>query len=214
MDTEDITRNPAFADWQHLISRTKMISNILESASDCYDNYMLLANAVNAKKKITQIAPVGIRTMMFSCLFQCIVELCTIFVDTGENDYNFDMLLNDFEDKKDILIRMSGENKVDTLLQELREEKNYYLESIERLRKRRNKVYVHNDKKFFGNFEKINKELPLFFSDKESLIEFGIRSCNRLRDLFNTKTLQYRHMKLGSSKDFLNVIDFIEKKYK
>lgn len=51
MDTEDITRNPAFADWQYLISRTRMISNILESASDCYNNYMLLANAINQKKK-------------------------------------------------------------------------------------------------------------------------------------------------------------------
>lgn len=152
--------------------------------------------------------------MMFSCLFQCIVELCTIFVDDGKNDYNFDRLLNDFEEKKDILIKMSGEDKVIPLLQELREEKAYYTDSIQRLRKRRNKVYVHNDKKFFGDFEKINKELPLFFSDKESLIEFGISSCNRLRDLFNTPTLKYSHMKLEYSKDFLSIINFVEDNYK
>lgn len=214
MDMVDITRNPAFADWQHLISRTKMISNILESASACYKNYMLLANAINEKKKIAQIAPVGINTMAYACLFHCIIQLCTVFVDNDENDYNFDKLLSDFEKKKDILIRMSGKDKVTSLLENLKVEKTYYTESIERLRKRRNKVYVHNDSKFFCDFEKINKELPLFFADKETLIDFGIKSCDRLRDLFNTPYLIYTHMTVGDEKDFSNVIDFIEKRYK
>lgn len=214
MDTEDITRNPAFADWQHLISRTKMISNILESASACYNNYRLLADAINQNKKIKQIAPVSINTMAYACLFQCIIELCTVFVDKRKDVYNFDKLLSDFEKKKDILIRMSGKDRVTPLLKDLRVEKTYYAESIERLRKRRNKVYVHNALEYFCDFEKIDKELPLFFADKETLIDFGIKSCDRLRDLFNTPYLSYTHMPIGDERDFSSVIDFVEKKYK
>lgn len=195
----------------YLFKKLSLITKTIESAEDCYVNFIILENTINKKLKIAEISNVSLNTFKFACLYQAIMNLCKVFVDRMKNSYTINKLFNNIYNKSN---EFYNPQLVINTINNLRSELKKYTDSIERLKKRRNKMYAHNDKRYFGEIEKIQKELPLFFADKECLIEYGINATNQLRKLFAEPNKKIVHSKIGDNKDFYNTINFIEKHYK
>lgn len=196
---------------ENLFGKLSSITQTIESAEDCYVNFQLLEKTINAKMKITEISTVSLNTFKFACLYQSIMNLSKVFADKNKSSYTISKLFDEFIKYKD---EFYDPNLVENTISDLKNRLNEHNESISRLKKRRNKMYAHNDKEYFGDKDKIIRELPLFFADKECLIDYGKFATNKLRELFNCPWQRISHSPYGNNQDFHNTIEFIENNYK
>ena len=194
-----------------LYRKLSLITHTIESAEDCYVNFQILEKTINDKMKITEISNLSLNTFKFACLYQSIMNLSKVFADKSGNSYTISKLFDEFVKYKN---EFYNSNLVENTISDLKNRLNEYDESISRLKQRRNKMYAHNDKEYFGDKDKIVRELPLFFADKECLIDYGKLATNKLRELFNRPGQRRSHYLYGNIQDFYNTIEFIENNYK
>ena len=194
-----------------LYRKLSLITHTIESAEDCYVNFQILEETINAKMKITEISNVSLNTFKFACLYQAIMNLSKVFADKNRSSYTISKLFDEFVKYKN---EFYNSNLVENTISDLKNRLNEYDESISRLKQRRNKMYAHNDKEYFGDKDKIVRELPLFFADKECLIDYGKFATNKLKELFNRPGQRISHYLYGNNQDFHNTIEFIENNYK
>ena len=64
-----------------LYRKLSLITHTIESAEDCYVNFQILEETIDAKMKIAEISNLSLNTFKFACLYQAIMNLSKVFAD-------------------------------------------------------------------------------------------------------------------------------------